>query len=53
LLEELGEGIEDSLELLADDPRGAQRHLGPRLGALALAAALGAFLAVGHLLALP
>jgi serine/threonine protein kinase len=52
-LEELGEALEDSLDLLAADPRGAQRHLGPRLGALALAAALGAFLAIGHVLALP
>ncbi|HEX2392685.1 MAG TPA: serine/threonine-protein kinase [Solirubrobacterales bacterium] len=52
-LEELGEAIEESLELLADHPRPAHRHLAPRVGALALAAALGAWLAVGHGLLLP
>jgi eukaryotic-like serine/threonine-protein kinase len=52
-LEELGGAIEDSLDSLADHPQGAPRQLGPRIGALALAAALGAFLAIGHGLALP
>jgi serine/threonine protein kinase len=47
-LEELGGALEDSLELLADQPRATQRRFAPRLGALALAAALGAWLAVGH-----
>ena len=46
-LEELGTAIEDSLELLADHAR-APRHIGARLGALALAAALGAWLVLGH-----
>jgi serine/threonine protein kinase len=52
-LEELGTAIEDSLELLADHPRATQRHLLPRLGALAFAAALGAWLAIGHGFLLP
>ena len=53
-LEELGTAIEDSLELLADHPRTTHRgHLGTRLGALALAAALGAWLALGHGILLP
>jgi eukaryotic-like serine/threonine-protein kinase len=52
-LEELGNAIEDSLDLLAEDPRGSRLHLGPRIGALALAAALGTFLAIGHGIALP
>jgi serine/threonine protein kinase len=52
-LEELGEAIEDSLELLAERPRGTPGQLGTRLGALALATAVGAFLAIGHGLALP
>jgi eukaryotic-like serine/threonine-protein kinase len=53
-LEELGTAIEDSLELLADHPRTSPRgHLGTRLGALALAAALGAWLALGHGILLP
>lgn len=47
-LEELGAAIEDSLELLAADPRVGGRHLKARVGALTLAAALGAWLAVGH-----
>lgn len=47
-LEELGVAIEDSLELLADHRQTAPRHLGPRLAALSLAAALGAWLALGH-----
>ncbi len=52
-LEDLGEAIEDSLELLADRPRGGRHPLAGRLSALAFAAALGAFLAIGHGLALP
>lgn len=46
-LEELGTAIEDSLDLLADDVE-TGRRLAPRLGALALAAAMGVWLAVGH-----
>jgi serine/threonine protein kinase len=53
-LEELGTAIEDSLELLADRLQTAYRgHLGSRLGALALAAVLGAWLALGHGVLLP
>ncbi|HEX8752692.1 MAG TPA: serine/threonine-protein kinase [Solirubrobacterales bacterium] len=52
-LEELGEAIEDSLDLLADHPRPAHRHFAPRAGALALAAAFGAWLAIGHGVLLP
>ncbi len=52
-LEELGTAIEDSLELLAAHHHVSHRHLGPRLAALALAAALGAWLAVGHGVLLP
>jgi eukaryotic-like serine/threonine-protein kinase len=47
-LEELGGAIEDSLEHLADQPRRSPAPLGLRLGAIALAAALGAWLALGH-----
>ena len=47
-LEELGLTIEDSLERLADDLPGTPRHLLPRLGAMALAAALGLWLVAGH-----
>jgi eukaryotic-like serine/threonine-protein kinase len=52
-LEELGSTIEDSLDSLADHPRHASRPLGARLGAVALAAALGLWLAAGHGAALP
>jgi serine/threonine protein kinase len=52
-LEELGTALEDSLELLADHPRESGHHHLARLGAFAFAAALGAFLAFGHGLALP
>ncbi|MBA3865693.1 MAG: hypothetical protein H0X42_05005, partial [Solirubrobacterales bacterium] len=53
-LEDLGTAIEDSLEFLADHPQAGQRgHLGARMGALALAAALGAWLALGHGVLLP
>ncbi|HEX5610061.1 MAG TPA: serine/threonine-protein kinase [Solirubrobacterales bacterium] len=47
-LEELGTTIEDSLDLLADHTHSGPRHIGARLGALAIAAALGAWLALGH-----
>jgi serine/threonine-protein kinase len=48
-LEELGESIEDSLDLLADHARaGHGRHLRMRAGALAFAAFAGAWLALGH-----
>lgn len=52
-LEQLGEAIEDSLSQLADHPPHSSRPLGLRVGALAAAAALGAWLAVGHGIALP
>src|SRR5260221_10346142 len=52
-LDELGTAIEDSLELLADQVRATPRHLGSRLAALALAAVLGAWLALGHGVLLP
>jgi serine/threonine-protein kinase len=52
-LEELGEALEEALDLLADQARPHHRHLGTRVGALALAAALGAWLAVGHGVLLP
>jgi serine/threonine protein kinase len=53
-LEDLGEAIEDSLDHLADHAQGGHsRHLGMRAGALALAAVVGAWLAVGHGVLLP
>jgi serine/threonine-protein kinase len=52
-LEQLGTAIEDSLELLAEDTQPARGHLGARLGALALATAVGAWLALGHGVLLP
>jgi len=52
-LEELGSAIEDSLELLADDLPEARMQLGLRAGALAAAAMLGAWLALGHGVVLP
>jgi serine/threonine protein kinase len=52
-LEDLGTAIEDSLDQLAEQTREAPRHLGSRLGALALATALGAWLALGHGILLP
>ena len=52
-LEELGTAIEDSLDLLAEHPRHAPRALGMRLTVAAAAAALGAWLAVGHGALLP
>jgi serine/threonine protein kinase len=52
-LEELGETIEDSLELLADR-RAVPRHaVSLRLAAIAAAAVLGAWLAAGHGVLLP
>jgi serine/threonine protein kinase len=47
-LEQLGTAIEESLDRLAEHPPGATPPLGLRLGALAAAAILGAWLAVGH-----
>jgi serine/threonine protein kinase len=52
-LEELGGAIEDSLELLAEHAPHRDRSLPLRAGAVALAAALGAWLAVGHGVLLP
>ena len=52
-LEQLGTAIEDSLDLLADQTASRHGHLGIRLGALVLAAALGAWLALGHGTLLP
>ena len=47
-LEQLGTAIEDSLDQLAEQTQTRGVHLGPRLGALALATGLGAWLALGH-----
>jgi serine/threonine protein kinase len=52
-LEELGGAIESSLDRLADDPPRADRSLRLRLGAIAAAAVLGAWLAAGHGVLLP
>jgi serine/threonine-protein kinase len=52
-LEELGTAIEDSLELLADDLHEARSSVRLRVGAFALATALGAWLALGHGALLP
>jgi serine/threonine protein kinase len=52
-LEELGTAIEESLEFLADRPPGFSAPLGLRAAALAAAALLGAWLAVGHGVLLP
>jgi eukaryotic-like serine/threonine-protein kinase len=52
-LEELGAAVEDSLDLLPEQPRGAAMPLGLRLGAVAAAAVLGAWLALGHGTLLP
>ncbi|HEX3737434.1 MAG TPA: serine/threonine-protein kinase [Solirubrobacterales bacterium] len=52
-LEELGTAIEESLEELADHPHGGASHLGLRLGALGVAAAVGALVVLGHGLVLP
>ncbi len=47
-LEQLGEALEGSLDSLADDLREARTAFGLRAGALAAAAMLGAWLALGH-----
>jgi len=52
-LEELGTAIEDSLDLLAEQNAPARTHFGLRAAALALATALGAWLALGHGVLLP
>jgi eukaryotic-like serine/threonine-protein kinase len=52
-LEELGGEIEAALDSLAEHPPRIERSLPLRAGALALAAALGAWLAVGHGVLLP
>jgi eukaryotic-like serine/threonine-protein kinase len=52
-LEELGSAIERSLDRLADQPPRSERALSLRLGAIGVAAALGAWLAVGHGVLLP
>jgi serine/threonine protein kinase len=52
-LEELGSMIEDSLDSLAEGPRHFSRPLGMRFGAVALAACLGLWLALGHGVVLP
>jgi eukaryotic-like serine/threonine-protein kinase len=52
-LEELGGEIESALDRLADQPPRSERALPLRLAAIALAAALGAWLAVGHGVLLP
>jgi len=52
-LEELGGAIESSLDRLAEQPPRSERVLPLRLAAITLAAALGAWLAVGHGVLLP
>ena len=52
-LDELGSAIEASLEHLADDLPPANAPFGLRIGAVAAAAMLGAWLALGHLVVLP
>lgn len=52
-LEELGGVIEDSLDLLAEQPPGSQGPLALRLGAVAAAGAFGLWLALGHGTLLP
>jgi serine/threonine protein kinase len=47
-LEQLGTAIEDSLDLLSEHPPREPIPLGLRAGALAAAALLGAWLAIGH-----
>jgi hypothetical protein len=47
-LEDLGTAIEDSLDLLADDAGIPCGRFGSRFAALGFAAALGAWLALGH-----
>ena len=52
-LEELGTSIEDALDELADAPLHHAPALGLRIGAAMAAVGLGAWLAVGHGIALP
>ena len=52
-LEELGTAIEESLDLLAEHPPNTSRPLAMRCGVAAVAATLGAWLAVGHGALLP
>jgi serine/threonine protein kinase len=53
-LELLGTAIEDSLEDLDDHlPGEGSHHMGARFGAIAAAAAVGAFLVIGHGVLLP
>jgi eukaryotic-like serine/threonine-protein kinase len=52
-LEELGGAIEGSLDRLAEQPPRADRSLSLRIGAVALAAVFGAWLAAGHGALLP
>jgi serine/threonine protein kinase len=52
-LEELGTAIEDALDLLADHPPRQAGSLPLRLGVAAVAAVLGAWLAVGHVAFMP
>jgi eukaryotic-like serine/threonine-protein kinase len=52
-LEQLGSAIEDSLDYLAEDLPTVQAPVGLRLGALAAAATLGTWLALGHGVVLP
>jgi serine/threonine protein kinase len=52
-LEQLGEAIESALDRLAEHPLRAEPSLRLRLGAIAVAAVLGAWLAAGHGVLLP
>ena len=52
-LEELGTVIEDSLDLLAEQTAATRTGFGARAAALAVAVALGAWLALGHGVFLP
>jgi serine/threonine protein kinase len=52
-LEELGTAIEESLDELADHASAERRRVDLRLGAIAVAAALGAVVVLGHGLVLP
>jgi eukaryotic-like serine/threonine-protein kinase len=52
-LEELGEAIEDALERLSEEPPHSAAPIRLRLGAAAVAALLGAWLAMGHGIGLP
>jgi eukaryotic-like serine/threonine-protein kinase len=52
-LEELGTAIESSLEALDERPRHTPTPIGMRLGVAAAAALVGAWLAIGHGVALP